>query len=77
MIHDYRSCPERLSSRTGWDRLRRSGWVRFRRSFPRVSNKASHNYAEIFDGVPSQHNGKDAAVVAELAGLGKAQPWEY
>jgi transposase len=43
----------------------------------RVSNKASHDYAEIFDGVPSQHDGKDAAVVAELAGLGKAQPWEY
>lgn len=43
----------------------------------RVSNKASHDYAEIFDGVPSQHDGKDAAVIAELAGLGKAQPWEY
>jgi transposase len=43
----------------------------------RVSNKASHDYAEIFDGVPSQHDGKDAAVVAELAALGKAQPWDY
>jgi transposase len=43
----------------------------------RVSNKASHDYAEIFDGVPSQHDGKDAAVIAELAGLGKAQPWDY
>jgi transposase len=43
----------------------------------RVSNKASHDYAEIFDGVPSQHDGKDAAVIAELAGLGKAQPWGY
>ena len=40
----------------------------------RVSNKASHDYAEVFDGVPSQHDGKDAAVVAELATLGKAQP---
>ena len=39
----------------------------------RVSNKASHDYAEVFDGVPSQHDGKDAAVIAELAGLGKAQ----
>jgi transposase len=27
--------------------------------------------------VPSQHDGKDAAVVAELAALGKAMPWEY
>jgi transposase len=43
----------------------------------RVSNKASHDYAEVFDGVPSQHDGKDAAVVAELAALGKATPWDY
>src|SRR5262245_1146434 len=43
----------------------------------RVSNKASHDYAEVFDGVPSQHDGKDAAVVAELAALGKAQSWAY
>jgi transposase len=43
----------------------------------RVSNKASHDYAEVFDGVPSQHDGEDAAVVAELAALGKAQPWTY
>lgn len=43
----------------------------------RVSGKASHDYAEIFDGVPSQHDGKDAAVVAELAALGKAMPWPY
>jgi transposase len=43
----------------------------------RVSNKASHDYAEVFDGVPSQHDGKDAAVIAELAALGKCQPWTY
>lgn len=43
----------------------------------RVSGKAAHDYAEIFDGVPSQHDGKDAAVVAELAALGKGQPWPY
>jgi transposase len=43
----------------------------------RVSNKASHDYAEVFDGVPSQHDGKDAAVIAELAALGKARPWAY
>ncbi len=43
----------------------------------RVGNKASHDYAEVFDGVPSQHDGKDAAVVAELAALGKATPWDY
>lgn len=41
----------------------------------RVSPKASHDYAEIFDGVPSQHDGKDAAVVAELAALGKGRTW--
>ena len=41
---------------------------------PGVGTKASHDYAEVFDGVPSQHDGKDAAVVAELAALGKASP---
>jgi transposase len=41
----------------------------------RVGSKAAHDYAEIFDGVPSQHDGKDAAVVAELAGIGKSQTW--
>lgn len=43
----------------------------------RVSPKASHDYAEIFDGVPSQHDGKDAAIVAELAALGKSSEWEF
>jgi transposase len=43
----------------------------------RVSNKASYNYAEIFDGVPSQHDGKDAAVIADLAASGKSKPWDY
>jgi transposase len=43
----------------------------------RVSGKAVHDYAEIFDGVPSQHDGKDAAIVAELAALGKSTPWPY
>jgi len=43
----------------------------------RVSPKAAHDYAEIFDGVPSQHDGKDAAVVAELAALNKAVLWPY
>jgi transposase len=36
----------------------------------RVGGKAAHDYAEVFDGVPSQHDGKDAAVIAELAALG-------
>ena len=43
----------------------------------RVSPKAAHDYAEVFDGVPSQHDHKDAAVVAELAALGKSWPWPY
>jgi transposase len=46
-------------------------------SVQRVSGKAAHDYAEVFDGVPSQHDGKDAAVVAELAALGKCMPWQY
>jgi hypothetical protein len=43
----------------------------------RVGAKAAHDYAEIFDGVPSQHDGKDAAVVAELAAIGKSVEWHY
>jgi transposase len=43
----------------------------------RVSGKAAHDYAEVFDGVPSQHDGKDAALVAELAAIGKAAAWPY
>ena len=43
----------------------------------RVSGKATHDYAEIFDGVPSAHDGKDAAMIAELACFGKSCPWPY
>src|SRR5437588_2336655 len=43
----------------------------------RVSPKGAHDYAEIFDGAPSQHDGKDAAVVAELAAYGKCSVWPY
>lgn len=41
----------------------------------RVSPKMAADYAEVFDGVPSQHDGKDAAVVAELAAQAKSWPW--
>jgi hypothetical protein len=41
----------------------------------RVSPKQASDYAEVFDGVPSQHDGKDAAVVAELAAQGKSWLW--
>lgn len=42
----------------------------------RVNPKISHDYAEVFDGVPSQHDGKDAALVAELARTGKSALWK-
>ena len=41
----------------------------------RVSPKFTSDYAETYDGVPSQHDGKDAAVVAELAAFGKSRLW--
>lgn len=41
----------------------------------RVSGKATSDYAEIFDGVPSAHDGKDAAILAELGAIGKSRPW--
>ena len=43
----------------------------------RVSGKAAHDYAEIFDGVDSKHDGKDAAVVAELSAHGKSWLWPF
>lgn len=41
----------------------------------RVPSTATRDYAEIFDGVPSQHDGKDGAILAELAAIGKSVPW--
>jgi transposase len=43
----------------------------------RVRPKAASDYAEVFDGVPSQHDGKDAGVVAELAAQGRSWPWPW
>ena len=42
-----------------------------------VRTKTTHDYAEIFDGVPSQHDGKDAAIIAELVSQGKSTLWPY
>jgi transposase len=41
----------------------------------RVSPKAASDYAEVFDGAPSQHDGKEAGVVAALAAQGRRWPW--
>jgi transposase len=43
----------------------------------RVSSKAVKDHAEAFDGVPSQHDGKDAAVIAELCREGHSKPWPW
>ena len=43
----------------------------------RISGKAACDYKEIFDGVPSQHDGKDAAIIAELTSFGKGTAWPY
>ena len=42
-----------------------------------MSSKAVKDHAETFDGVPSQHDGKDAAVIAELCWMGKGSPWPW
>jgi len=41
----------------------------------RVSAKAVKDQAETFDGVPSQHDGKDAAIIADLCARGKGKAW--
>lgn len=43
----------------------------------RVGGKSVSDYREIFDGVPSQHDGKDAAMIAELCAIGKGKVWIY
>lgn len=43
----------------------------------RIEGKDSCDYHEIFDGVPSQHDGKDAAIVGELTRFGKGTDWSY
>ena len=43
----------------------------------RVSGKSVSDYKEIFDGVPSQHDGKDAAMIAELTAFGKGTAWPW
>lgn len=42
-----------------------------------ISGKSVGDYKEIFDGVPSQHDGKDAAIIAELTHFQKGTPWPY
>jgi transposase len=46
-------------------------------SVHQVRTKATHDYAEVFDGVPSQHDGKDATIIAELLAQGKAKEWNF
>jgi transposase len=43
----------------------------------RVSSAACQAYSETFDGVPSQHDAKDAAIIGELVAFGKSQPWPW
>jgi transposase len=46
-------------------------------SLHRVESKASHDYAEVFDGVPGQNDAKDALMLGELASQGNSRPWPY
>jgi transposase len=43
----------------------------------RVSAKAVKDYSETFDGVPSQHDGKDAAIIGTLARSGHGKAWRH
>jgi transposase len=43
----------------------------------RVSAKAVKDYSETFDGVPSQHDGKDAAIIGTLAQAGHGKLWKW
>jgi transposase len=41
----------------------------------RVSPKRCHDYAEVYDGVPSHHDGKSAVLLADLHVQGKSKRW--
>jgi transposase len=43
----------------------------------RVSAKAVKDFSETFDGVPSQHDGKDAAIIGTLAQSGHGKTWGW
>jgi len=43
----------------------------------RVSAKAVKDHSETFDGVPSQHDGKDAAIIGTLCLSGHARDWRW
>jgi transposase len=43
----------------------------------RVSAKAVKDHSETFDGVPSQHDGKDAAIIGTLCISGHAKTWAW
>jgi transposase len=43
----------------------------------RVSAKAVKDHSETFDGVPSQHDGKDAAIIGTLCASGHAKTWAW
>ena len=43
----------------------------------RVSAKAVKDYSETFDGVPSQHDGKDAAIIGTLCHSGHGKTWVW
>jgi transposase len=61
-------------SGTYGDALRVKLWER---GFPvfRVSPKRSHDAAEVYDGVPSLHDAKSAAIVGKLHLDGASEPW--
>lgn len=40
-----------------------------------ISPKVVHDSRELFDGVPSLHDGKSAVLLAKLAALGRDKPW--
>ena len=43
----------------------------------RVSPKRSHDAAEVYDGVPSWHDAKSAAILAKLHKDGASEPWPF
>lgn len=76
-LADHRTLTVAMESTGTYGDALRQALTDARLNVHRVGGKATHDYAEIFDGVPSQHDGKDAAIVAELAALGKSWPWPY
>ena len=75
VLHEHRGITVTLEATGTYGEALRQALTDAKLAVRRVRSQATSDYAEIFDGVPSQHDGKDAAMLAELGAIGKSVAW--